>query len=232
MPSILTDQIYNEQLQKLYFMRQEIQSKPNTTTVFSRYGPFEGNDDPIPVADFEKICFDFPTKSEEILNDAHYKQYNLSLERTNEVVSLWKAELKCVCENGKRTIHIVPSLDDFCSVISSTISEFYSVVSNFTSLTSQDELVPYITQTKHDLVVNGTDFVSEWPNVTEMQHRNNQYEFTIRNLFSNIFKKLMKLVEVHTCKCISTLVYSNSNENLQIPKNICTLFKVIYVSKY
>ena len=197
MPSVLTDRIYRKQIQELYLMRQQIQSKPNTTTVLSRYGPYENNDDPIPVAEFEKKCFDIPMKSEESL---HSQLYELPVEQTDEVTSLWKAELKCVCENGARIMKIIPSLDDFQSAISKTMSGFYKAVSNFTSLTSQDELLPYITQTKYDLVVDGTDFVSEWPDIVEMKHQNNQYEFTITNLLSNDFKKSMELTEVRVYK--------------------------------
>lgn len=192
MPSFLADKIYHQQILELYLMGQQIQSKPNTTTVLSRYGPYENTDDPIPVAKFEKACFDLPMKSEGSL----HPQLNVPLKQTNEVISLWKSELKCVCENGKRTIKIIPSLEDFHSAISKTISGFYKAVSNFTSSTSQDVLLPYITQTKYDLVVDGTDFISEWPNVVEMKHRNNQYEYTIKSLLSSDFKKSMELIEV------------------------------------
>jgi len=190
-PSILADALYNKQVQKLYLMRQQIQSKPNTTTVLSRYGPYENNDDPIPVANFEKIFIDCSSKETE-----HSQFEELSLEQTNEVISLWKAELKCVHENDVKTITIVPSLDDFRLAITKTISGFYKVVSNFTSLTSLEELLPYITQTKYDLVVDRNNFASVWPDIVEMKHQNNQYEFEIQNLLTNGFRKSMELIKV------------------------------------
>ena len=190
-PSILADTLYYKQVQKLYLMRQQIQSKPNTTTVLSRYGPYEIYDDPIPVADFEKIFFDFSSKEAK-----HFQFEKLSLEQANEVMSLWKAELKCVHENDVKTITIVPSLVDFHSAISKTMSGFYKVVSNFTSLTSQEELLPYITQTKYDLVVDKNNFASIWPDIVEMEHQNNQYEFEIQNLLTNGFRKSMELIKV------------------------------------
>lgn len=196
MPSVLADELYHEQLQKLYLMREQILSKPNTTTVLSRYGPYEDNNDPIPVADFEKMCFDFSIKNKETLKSVHFQHYEPSSEKIDEVVSLWKADLKYVCENDRRIIKIIPSLHDFCSAISKTISGFYKVVLNFTSLTSQDELLPYITQTKYDLVIDGPDFVSEWPDVAEMKNQNNQYEFRIENLLNNTFEKSMELIQV------------------------------------
>ena len=217
MPSVLADRIYHKQVQDLCLMRERIQSKPNTTTVLSRYGPYENNDDPIPVAKFEKMCFDFPIKREESL---HSQLYELPLNQTDEVISLWKAKLKCVCENGERTIKTIPSLEDFHSAISKTISGFYKVVSNFTSLTSEDELLPYITQTKYDLVVDEINFVTEWPDVAEMKHQNNQYEFTIKKILSNDFKKSMELTEVcmYVCMCkfYNSVLYP-SPSNCRLP---------------
>lgn len=169
-------------------------SKPNTITVLSRYGPYEDTDGLIPVADFEKMCFDFSVQDEESVHSQHYKS---SPELAVKVVPLWKADLQCVSENGQRTIKIIPSLDNFCSAVSKTISGFYKVVSTFSSLTSQDELLPYITHTKYDLVVDGIDFNSEWPNIVEMKHQNNQYEFKIQHLLSNTFKKSTELMQVH-----------------------------------
>ena len=208
-PSVLADRMYHEQVQELYLMRQQIQSKPNTTTVLSRYGPYENTDDTIPVAKFEKECFDLPIKSEGSL---HSQLYEVPLKQTSEVIPLWKSELKCLRENGERIIKIFPSLEDFHSAISKTISGFYKAVSNFTSSASQDELLPYITQTKYDLVVDGTDFIAEWPNVMEMKHQNNRYEFTIKSLFSSDFKKSMELTEVHNyiidnIYCVVCIIY-------------------------
>ena len=196
-PSVVANDLYHKQLQKLYLMREQILLMPNTTIVLSRYGPYEDKDDPIPVADFERICFDFPLKNEvsEGVNSQHYE---LPSEQTDKIVSLWKADLKCVNENGKNIIKIVPSLNDFCSAISKTILGFYKAVSHFSSLTSQDELLPYITHTKYDLVVDGADLVSPWPNVTEMKHKNDHYELTIHSLLKTIFKNSSELIKVHT----------------------------------
>ena len=196
-PSVVANSdLYHKQLQKLCSMREQILSKPNTTVVQSRYGSYEDNDDPIPVADFDRICFDFPIQNElSVAVSCH--RYDLPFEQTNELVSLWKADLKCVNENSKNIIKIVPSLDDFCSAVSKTISGFYKAVSHFTSLTSQDELVPYITHTKYDLVVDGIDSVLPWPNVAEMKHKNDHYELIIHSLLRNIFKNSVELIKVH-----------------------------------
>ena len=195
-PSVVANDLYHKQLQKLYLMREQILLMPNTTIVLSRYGPYEDNDDPIPVADFERICFDFPLKNE-VSEDVNSQHYELPSEQTDKIVSLWKADLKCVNENGKNIIKIVPSLNDFCSAVSKTILGFYKAVSHFSSLTSQDELLPYITHTKYDLVVDGADLVSPWPNVTEMKHKNDHYELTIHSLLKTIFKNSSELIKVH-----------------------------------
>jgi len=198
-PSDLTDSVYHKQFQSLSLMRQQVRSKPKTTFVLSRYGPYENDNDSIPVADFEKMCFDVPVKSNKILKVVDYESYKPSSEQSDEVISLWKAELKCVCKNGKTIIKIIPSLDDFSLAVSKTISGFYKVVSNFTSLTCQDELLPYITQTKYDIVFDGNDYISEWPNIVMMKHQNTHYESAIQNLLHSTFEKSMELLEV----CVS-----------------------------
>lgn len=198
-PTILTETLCCKQMQRLTIIRQQIQSKPNTTTVLSRYGPYENEEDPIPIAKFEQMCFSFPG-SEERLKNMHYQNCELSPELLIEVNALWKADLKCFCENGERFIKIIPSLDEFFLAVSKTVSGFYKAVSNFTSLSCQDKLLPYITQTKYDLVVDDSDYVLEWPNVIEMKHHNNQYESTICKLLTNTFSKSTDLIEVSVYK--------------------------------
>jgi len=179
-------------------MRQQIQSKPNTHAVLLRYGPYEDDeDDPIVIADFEEMCFGSSNSNEEA-DISSPKLVSIS-KQNSAAIAMWKAEMEYSLEDRidtKPSITISPSLNSFRSAISQTVSGIYDVASKCSSISCQKELLPYITQTNHDLVVDKMCFNTVWPDIDRIKMKYNDYENTIQDLLSVTFKESTDLTEV------------------------------------
>jgi len=188
----------HKQKENLVYMRQQIQSKPNTHTVLSRYGPYEDEeDDPISLADFEEMCFGL-SNSHDITTIQSPKFASIS-KQNSAAVALWKAEMEYSMEDGtdnKPSITISPSLNSFRSAVSQTVYGIYDVASKCSSISCQEELLPYITQTNHDLVVDKMTFNTEWPDIERIKGKYNHYENSIQDLLSITFKESTDAIKV------------------------------------
>ena len=189
----------HKQKEILVYMRRQIQSKPNTHAVLTRYGPYENDEnDPISIADFEERCFGLSNSHEEV--DALKSPDHAPISKQNNPpIALWKAEMQYSFDGGpdvQPCISVSPSLNNFYSAISQTVSGIYNVISKFSSVTCQKELLPYITQTNHDLVVDKTTFISEWPVIERIKGKYHHYENKIKDLLSITFKDTTDLTKV------------------------------------
>ena len=199
--SQFSNALCHKQKENLVYMKQQIQSKPNTHAVLSRYGPYEDyEDDPISIADFEEMCFGLSNSHKEADTTIIESTKHAPISKQNGApVAMWKAEMEYSSEDGtdnKPSITISPSLNSFCSAVSQTVSGIYDVVSKFSSISCQQELLPYITQTNHDLVVDKITFNTEWPDIERIKRKYNHYESRIQDLLSVTFKESIDLTEV------------------------------------
>ena len=190
-------ELCHQQKENLVYMRQQIQSKPNTHAVLLRYGPYEDDkDDPIVIADFEEMCFGSSKEANTCISSP--KLASIS-KQNSAAVAMWKAEMEYRLEDrtdAKPSITISPSLNSFRSAISQTVSGIYDVTSKCSSISCQEELLPYITQTNHDLVVDKMSFNTVWPDTERIKTKYNHYENTIQDLLSITFKESTNLTEV------------------------------------